>query len=133
MHKSGIGGGEARPNGTMKPTLSISANATPGLGGQGLNFQHMLETYADDFDVTVYGAGLRPADRGETIPPSASATMIGRIPVIRRLHDWQAYFADTDFDRAVAARLKKCAVFQGAVGQSRDSISSSTPRWSAPM
>ncbi|MEI6231701.1 MAG: hypothetical protein WCT04_01510 [Planctomycetota bacterium] len=25
----------------MKPSLSISANATPGIGGQGLNFQHM--------------------------------------------------------------------------------------------
>ncbi|MEI6231703.1 MAG: glycosyltransferase family 4 protein [Planctomycetota bacterium] len=102
---------------TMKPTLSISANATPGIGGQGLNFQHMLEVFAADFDVSAFGAGLRSDDRGCVIPPSFIAEKIGRIPLVRRLRDWQHYFSETAFDAGVARKLARTDLFQGVAGQ----------------
>src|SRR3954454_16413550 len=37
-----------------RPRLVLSANATPGAGGQGLNEQHMLEAFAPLADVTAF-------------------------------------------------------------------------------
>jgi glycosyltransferase involved in cell wall biosynthesis len=98
--------------------LILSANAVPRQGGQGLNLQHMIEALHGAYRLDVFcrggasnGAILHP------VPPSRRAALVGRLPVVRRLRNWQNWFGDVGFDRRVARALPAADVFQGATGQ----------------
>jgi glycosyltransferase involved in cell wall biosynthesis len=109
--------------------LILSANAVPRIGGQGLNLQHMIEALGPDFELTVFCRGS--ANDGATyrsVPESRRSRLIGGIPVLRRRRDWATWYCDVDFDRQVAAALPKTDVFQGATGQSLESLQAARRR-----
>jgi starch synthase len=100
--------------------MQLSANAAPGVGGQGLNLQHMLAALGPDFALRVFcrGGPDEARDAGtQRVPGSRRAKFIGRWPYLRRLRDWQVYFSDSDFDAFVAAHMVDCEIVQGATGQ----------------
>jgi glycosyltransferase involved in cell wall biosynthesis len=94
---------------TRRPRLVLSANTTPGAGGQGLNERHMLEAFAPVADVT-------PFDQ-RTIPKSRLEWLVWKFPLTRYRADLATLAADVSFDRHVAAVLPDADVVQGTVGQ----------------
>ena len=107
---------------TARRSLTISANASPSEGGQGLNLSHMLKGARDNFDVSVFCRGVYDEVRTELVPTSRLSTLINRTPYLRRLRDWQSYLADSHFDGYVARRLNGTHVFQGMTGQCAESL-----------
>ena len=105
-----------------KERLILAANATPGVGGQGMNLLHMIEGLKGLFDVSVYCRGGDTSVPKVDIPASRRSALIGRIPVLRRLRDWQGFFNETNFDAEVSRRLGPAAFFQGTTGQCLDSL-----------
>jgi glycosyltransferase involved in cell wall biosynthesis len=101
----------------MKPSLILAANAVPARGGQGLNLQHMIEGLIGHFDLSLFCQGMSLLAPTGVVPLSRLSDLIGRVPMVRRLRDWQALAAESHFDRYVAARLGPAQVFQGATGQ----------------
>src|SRR5947209_11925659 len=97
--------------------MQLSANATPGVGGQGLNLEHMMAALGPSFALRVFCSGGGDGAAVQHVPASRRAAFIGRWPYVRRLRDWQVYFSDSDFDAWVAAQLAGCDIVQGATGQ----------------
>jgi glycosyltransferase involved in cell wall biosynthesis len=106
----------------MQASLTLAANAIPGLGGQGLNLQHMIEGLIGHFDLSLFCGEPSPLAATCVVPPSSLSTLIGRIPLVRRLRDWQTFCSDRHFDSYVAAHLKPVNIFQGATGQCNASL-----------
>src|SRR5207237_721144 len=105
-----------------RPSLVMSANAAPKVGGQGLNLFHMTEFLRPEFDVTVYCRAEYPELPTRVIAPSRLATFVWSRPLVRRLRDWQALNRNIAFDRAVARTLPAGGrVFHGTAGQSLQS------------
>lgn len=108
--------------------MSISANALPLEGGQGLNLFHMIQGLRESFDLAVFCQGSNgDGSKDRTVPihgvpRSRKSHVIGSIPVVRRLRDWQSFFSNSDFDRYVASKLTAAALFQGATGQCAESL-----------
>ena len=105
----------------MKPSLVLSANAPPLVGGQGLNLFHMMEALRSGFDLRVFCDAPSGGDI-RSVRASRLARTMGRLPVIRRFRDWQIFLDDSHFDRQVAAALPASAVFQGVTGQCWQSL-----------
>jgi glycosyltransferase involved in cell wall biosynthesis len=105
-----------------KPRLVLSANAVPLQGGQGLNLWHMIEGLRGEFDLTVFCRGPAGIAPGPRVPDSWRTRLIGRLPVLRRLRDWQTWFSEVDFDRRVARSLPPADLFQAATGQGLESL-----------
>jgi glycosyltransferase involved in cell wall biosynthesis len=103
------------------PRAIVAANASLGVGGQGLNLQHMLEGVRARFEVTTYCKGGAGAYDARSVP-TMRFNRVFATPVLRRLRDWQAFLSDREFDRYVAAHLEPAALFQGAVGQCSESL-----------
>jgi glycosyltransferase involved in cell wall biosynthesis len=103
--------------------LILSANAVPRRGGQGLNLHHMMEALGSAYRLTVFARGGE-SDGGVVHPVSASrrAEWVGRVPLLRRLRDWQNWYADVHFDCAVARALPRAEAFQGVTGQALESL-----------
>lgn len=99
----------------------LSANAHPGVGGQGLNLAHMMEAYA--------GAALATFCRGRGAPPDVVGVpelkvqgLMSRVPLVNRRMDLLTLVSDVQFDRHVARHLGNVDLFQGAVGQAATSL-----------
>ena len=107
--------------------MQLSANAVPGVGGQGVNLQHMIAALEPSFALQVYCRGGRDG-RFHRVPDSWRADLIGRWPYLRRLRDWQVYFSDSDFDSYVAAHLAACEIVQGATGQCAQTLATARRR-----
>jgi len=101
----------------MAYSLTLSANAPPQLGGQGLNLYHMVTGLREYFDVHLFCRDSFPGVETEVVPPSALSACIGRVPVLRRLRDWQMRLSDVHFDSYVSRRLPPAKLFQGVSGQ----------------
>jgi glycosyltransferase involved in cell wall biosynthesis len=106
----------------MPATVILSANATIQLGGQGLNLYHMVTGLREYFDVRLFCRDSFPGVATEIVPPSTLSTYMGRVPVLRRLRDWQGRFSDVHFDRYVSRRLAPAQLFQGVGGQCCESL-----------
>jgi len=106
----------------MRQTLTLSANATPQSGGQGLNLYHMVNGLRQYFDVVLFCRGSFPAIKTEIVPGSALSSCIGKIPLLRRLRDWQNRWSEEHFDRYVSKRLPPAKLFQGVSGQCYESL-----------
>jgi len=107
----------------QRKKLTISSHAVPLQGGQGLNLFQMIEGARDALETTVFcrGASQR-AQKTHLVPDSSLSCLINRVPVVRRLRDWQTFFSDTHFDAYVANRLPDAEVFQGMTGQCANSL-----------
>jgi glycosyltransferase involved in cell wall biosynthesis len=114
-----MNGGKFRSG--MKKILILSANAIPNCGGQGLNLHHMVQGLSESFEISLFCRQACAAVKTEVVPPSRS-DLIGRIPVVRRLRDWQNLWSDRHFDHYVARRMKSAHLFQGAGGQCYESL-----------
>jgi len=101
----------------MKYTLTLSANATPLVGGQGLNLYHMATGLSEHFDVRLFCKKTFPGIPTQVVPPSKLSNGIASIPVLRRLRDWQVRFSEVHFDKYVSRRLSRASLFQGVSGQ----------------
>ena len=106
----------------MKKSLILSANATPKVGGQGLNLFHMLQGLSESFDIQVFCQETCSLAHTAVVPPAQLTTLIGRVPVVRRLRDWTNLWSDRHFDHYVARRLNKADLFQGVAGQCHESL-----------
>jgi len=106
----------------MKKSLILSANAVPQNGGQGLNLYHMVESLMESFDIRLFCRQNSTNVKTEVAPPPQLSNLIGRIPVVRRLRDWQNLLSDCQFDRYVSRRISRADLFQGVGGQCRDSL-----------
>lgn len=103
------------------PGLVLTANATSGAGGQGLNLRHMIEALEGAYDLTVFSRG--PCrHRSVTVPAAWLSNAILRVPLLRRRRDWVGLASDLQFDRYVARHLPAARVFQGVVGQCAESL-----------
>lgn len=102
--------------------MILSSNAAPGRGGQGLNLQHMIAGLGDAFNLSVYSQSSAGSGSSHAIAPSRIAADFPRIPVVRRLRDWQTLIGDTTFDRRVAEKLTPADLFQGVTGQCLSSL-----------
>jgi glycosyltransferase involved in cell wall biosynthesis len=117
--------------GAAPPRLVLSANAAPGLGGQGLNLQHMIQCFSREYDQRVFAAGMglewegKEAERIATVSPSALGGWVAKTPLLRRRRDWITWLSERNHDSKVAARLAQDEApqyFQGASGQCLDSL-----------
>jgi hypothetical protein len=106
----------------MKRRLTLSANANLQEGGQGLNLYHMMQAFAEAFELSVFCRSASPEVKAHRVPESPSGKLINRVPIIRRLRDWQTLFTDIHFDRYVAAHLTEADLFQGVTGQCAESL-----------
>ena len=82
----------------------------------------MIEGARDEFETTVFCRGVSERAPTHLVPDSLVSSFIQRVPVVRRLRDWQVFFSDTHFDAYVAERLPAADVFQGATGQCARSL-----------
>ncbi len=83
-----------------------------------MNLHHMIEALAGDFELQVYcGCGPVNGTALQPVPHSRRAALLGRLPLLRRLRDWQTWYADVGFDRQVARALPDARLFQGTTGQ----------------
>ena len=112
----------------MQPSLILAANAVPGRGGQGLNLQHMIEGLVGHFEVSLFCRGTSPLAPGSVVPPSRLGDLIGRVPMVRRLRDWQTLVSERHFDHYVAAHFRPVRLFQGATGQCLASLTEAKAR-----
>lgn len=108
----------------MTNRIIMSASAVPDQGGQGLNFRHMVEGARGDFDLRLFCRAEYPGVKTYIVPPSRVGQFIHRVPVLRRLRNWQNYLNETGFDRYVAEHLTKAEIFQGVTGQCLESLMS---------
>lgn len=100
------------------PTICVSANARPGVGGQGLNFEHMLRGIGAATKLVAFGKGPHPGYPSLVAPAAALPKMLDRVPVVRgRYRDWIVLADDVEFDLFVSRRLPRVKFVQGAVGQ----------------
>ena len=106
----------------MKKRLILAANASPRVGGQGLNLAHMLAGLRDEFDLTVFCRADCPPLPTHVVPGSLLVERFMTLPVVRRLGGWRHYFGECHFDRWVAARLERADIFQGTTGQCASSL-----------
>ena len=102
--------------------LILAAHAVPLVGGQGLNLYHMIEGSRKGFDLSVFCRATCPGVSTHVVPDSQASKLIGGVPFVRRLRDWQTYFSDRHFDGHVAERLTGADVFQGTTGQCAKSL-----------
>jgi glycosyltransferase involved in cell wall biosynthesis len=105
-----------------KRRVTIAANAVLSRGGAGLNLQHMLEGGRRDFEPTLFCRTAVPGCITHVTAESQVSKWIGRLYLVRRLHDWQNYFSDSHFDLQVAARLTATEIFHGVTGQCLESM-----------
>jgi glycosyltransferase involved in cell wall biosynthesis len=83
----------------------------------------MIEALEENFQLSVFcGGGESNGVAINVVPRSKRAAFIGRIPILRRLRDWQTWYSNVDHDRFVARALAPADVFQGATGQCLDSF-----------
>lgn len=101
----------------MNKTLTISSNARLGRGGQGLNLRHMVEGLGASFDLAVVSQDAGDRQQWREIPSSRLADILAKVPIARRLRDWQTLLSESSFDRRAAQVLTPTDLFQGATGQ----------------
>ena len=101
----------------MRSSLVLSANASPQLGGQGLNLYHVVNGLKEYFDISLFCRDLFPEVPTQIVPPSTLSTCIGSVPGLRRLRDLQNHWSDVHFDEFVSQRLSPAKLFQGVSGQ----------------
>ena len=78
----------------------------------------MVTGLREHFDLSFVLPGIPfPGVQTEVVPPSMLSACMGRVPVLRRLRDWQARFSDVHFDSYVSRRLPPAKLFQGVSGQ----------------
>jgi glycosyltransferase involved in cell wall biosynthesis len=106
----------------VSPSLTLAANAAPGLGGQGLNLTHMVEGLRPHFDTTLFCQQTHADVPTTVVPRSPTYLRLARTPYVRRFRSWQTWLDERHFDRFVAARLKPAKLFQGATGQCLESL-----------
>lgn len=111
-------------NSPSENRVVLSANAHPGVGGQGLNFQHMLEAYSNIYpdNLEFFGQGHFDKIPSKIIGMSPISRLISKIPLLRRLRDIQVESNEVFFDREVSRQLSQCSMFQGATGQCLNSL-----------
>src|SRR6185503_5948636 len=102
--------------------LILAYNAVPLQGGQGLNLHNMLHGANGSFNITLFCRSSYPEVKTEVVPDAQISGLIRRIPVVRRLRDWQTFFSDSHFDRFVSARMTGADIFQGVTGQCAESF-----------
>ena len=101
----------------MRETLVLAANTVCLRGGQGLNLYHMIQGLKDTFDLRLFCQAPFSGITTEVVPQSAVSTWIARVPIVRRLRDWQLQCSDGHFDSYVSRRLPPAKLFQGVSGQ----------------
>jgi glycosyltransferase involved in cell wall biosynthesis len=94
----------------------------------------MIEGARDAFETTVFCRGTsQRAQATHLVPDSSLSGLINRVPVVRRLRDWQTFFSSTHFDDYVANRLPAADIFQGATGQCINSLTVAKKRGSRAL
>jgi glycosyltransferase involved in cell wall biosynthesis len=77
----------------------------------------VVEALAGEAGVTVFCQGAGATSTPVTpVPGSRAARLIGRLPVLRRLRDWQTLLEQLHFDKYVAARLPEADAVVAAAG-----------------
>ncbi len=101
-----------------RPVVTLCANATAGVGGQGADLAHMIDAYAGWADLVVHSRGP------EASPAVAEPRLlreVRRLPGLRRRRDWWTLASDLQLDGATAGLVTRRhaggrGVVQGAVG-----------------
>ena len=106
----------------MNRSMTLSANAALNEGGQGLNLHQMIKGLNLIFDLKIYSRSAKSNPASTDVPASRRADYISKLPLLRRLRDWQTYFSNVDFDRYVAERLEPSDIFQGVTGGCAESL-----------
>ena len=106
----------------MKRSMTLSANAALNEGGQGLNLHQMIKGLNLLFDLKIYSRSAKSNPASTDVPASRRGDYISKLPLLRRLRDWQTYFSNVDFDRYVAERLEPSDIFQGVTGGCAESL-----------
>jgi glycosyltransferase involved in cell wall biosynthesis len=117
----------------MTRQLTLSANATPNEGGQGLNLSQMIEGCRDAFDVAVYSRATCNGTQSHPVSESKVSRTIDSVRPLRRLRGWRTYFSDTHFDEYVARKLNGADIFQGVTGQCFASLKAAKKNGSATL
>ncbi len=112
----------------MKRRIVLAANAVAGRGGQGQNLQHMVDGYAEAFELTVLSRAEVRGHASVVVPESPWVRRLGRIPVLRRRRDWLTLAADLQFDRYNARHLPEAHLVQGVVGQCAETLEAARAR-----
>lgn len=92
--------------------MIISAPAVPGRLGSGLNLSGMVEGARGAVELELFALGPYPGVPTHEVPPSRTATVLGRTPIARGLFDWHVMLIHRGFDRHVAARLGPAEIVQ---------------------
>jgi glycosyltransferase involved in cell wall biosynthesis len=108
--------------------LILAANAAPGVGGQGLNLQHMIAGSRADFELSVFCLGPSPGIETQVVSESGVSKLINQVPLVRRRRDWTVRLAEVHFDNYVAARIPAADIFQGVTGQCWKSLRTASKR-----
>ena len=101
--------------------LVLSANARVGVGGQGLNLEHMVEALRDAYPLTVF-ARASQEPRSVNVPAARASASVLSVPFLRRRRDWITLLDDRQFDRYVANHMPEARILQGVVGQCAQSM-----------
>ncbi len=103
-------------------SLTLSANAAPGRGGQGLNLLHWLHALGPHFRLGLFARQGCEGFPATVATESGIGRLLPKIPWVRRFRGLQVAIEERHFDRFVAAHLERCDVFQGATGQCLQSL-----------
>ena len=95
----------------------------------------MIEGARGALETTVFcqGLGRQHAPATHLVPDSSVSHLVNRVPIVRRLRDWQTFFSSTHFDNYVASRLPAADIFQGATGQCANSLTAAKKRGSRTL
>jgi len=105
-----------------RPRAVVAANAVPLDGGQGVNLFQILAGLAPSAALEVFAAGPRTGGTTHVVPRSRVASMISRVPVLRRARGRVAMTEDVHFDSWVARRLPPAEWFHALTGQCLKSL-----------
>src|SRR4051812_37521060 len=101
------------------PKLTIASNATPEIGGQGMNLADMIAGLRDSFDVTTFCKAPVDGVTSVVVPSSRGADFILKTRGLRRYRDWGNLISDLHFDNYVASRMpEEVDIFQSVSGHS---------------
>jgi glycosyltransferase involved in cell wall biosynthesis len=112
----------ARSHASPRRSLVLAAAASPRVGGQGLNLQHMVDGLRGAFDVMLFARATSPEVPTRIVPGSRVGGFVRSVPLLRRWRSLHTGADETHFDRWVASRMPRADVFQGAVGQCARSL-----------
>jgi len=93
-----------------------------------MNLSHMIQGLGGLFELSVFCQAGETGVPTQHVPSSRWSEAMGRIPVVRRLRDWQALLNEIHFDRTVSRHIRSADFFQGTTGQCVESLRAAQAR-----